>query len=302
MSYYKLGILTTRICNQKCYYCNNYYDYTIKPEIDIDYVLYILNIFNKCGVDNLYIELSGGEPGLLSNLKELIDKILGLKYIKKLDILTNGYIRKYNTSLITDYNNIKYIEHPCLNINDKILNYFYDDITFYNNIYNNVNQLIVMDDLTVTSLINNFNYFKNLKLFNNNIFFKLLTPKKQKLDDDLLVKYKKFFSMIKRTSGLNYHYLCMDELFLYRKHFGEETKRLICSKISSMQYIDLQNKIIGQCSMNVDLCYKADITEENIKKTINGLLFTEEAECCKQCIKYNDKSITKYITKIEKND
>ena len=199
--YYKLGIISTHKCNQTCYYCNNYdinYNSNDIINIDLYYLKYSLDLFNRNGINNLYIEISGGEPGLISNINELIEMLYSLKYIKKIDILSNGLIRKNHSLLLNEYKLLTCIEHPCLNINNKTINYFYDDITFFNNNYDNINQLLVLDEITIDSLINYFDYYKELGLFDtNNIYFKIITPKTSVISEQLRDKYNIFYDKLK---------------------------------------------------------------------------------------------------------
>lgn len=80
----KINISITNDCNQQCYYCNNYdinYNSNDIINIDLDYLKYSLDLFNKNGINNLYIEISGGEPGLISNINELIKTLCSLKNV-----------------------------------------------------------------------------------------------------------------------------------------------------------------------------------------------------------------------------
>lgn len=298
LNYFKLGILTTRKCNQCCYYCNNYNTNSDKTIIDIDYLLWILKIYNNNNINNLYIELSGGEPSLIENISDVIQILHNINYVTKIDILSNGLFRKKYYNLLDYYTNLTCIEHNCLNINNKTINYFYNDITFFNNKYNNVEPLIVLDELTLDSLINNFNYFNNIQLFNNKVDFKILTPKLTDLTDDLLNKYNIFYQLLK-DNYLNYRKIFNDYLFLKRKPSCNINNITACAKVSSMQYIDLENKKLGQCSMNVVENQNVDINEKNIHDAIIGKLFNK-SEYCNKCIKY-DENAYKYLLMRLKN-
>jgi len=293
--YYKLGIISTHKCNQQCYYCNNYdinYNSNDIINIDLDYLKYSLDLFNKNGINNLYIEISGGEPGLISNIHELIEMLYSLKYIKKVDILSNGLIRKNHSLLLNEYKLLTCIEHSCLNINNKTINYFYNDITFFNNKYDNVTQVLVLDEITINSLINYFDYYEELGLFNtNNIYFKIITPKTIIINDELINKYTIFYDKLKDIYKDRTNNIFNDYFFINKKQ--NINIKNVCSKISSMQFIDLDNKKIGQCSMDIDKSEFLDINSNNIIKTIKGLLFNlnDSTNCCNNCIKFNTDSI-----------
>lgn len=293
--YYKLGIISTHKCNQTCYYCNNYdinYNSNDIINIDLDYLKYSLDLFNRNGINNLYIEISGGEPGLISNIHELIEMLYSLKYIKKIDILSNGLIRKNHSLLLNEYKLLTCIEHPCLNINNKTINYFYDDITFFNNNYDNINQLLVLDEITIDSLINYFDYYKELGLFDtNNIYFKIITPKTSVISEQLRDKYNIFYDKLKNIYNTTDSFIFTDYVFINRK-ISNNIKN-VCSKISSMQFIDLDSKKIGLCSMDIDKSEYFDINDSTISKTIKGLLFNlnDSTSCCSNCIKYDTNAI-----------
>ena len=133
------------------------------------------------------------------------------------------------------------IEHPCLNINNKTINYFYDDITFFNNNYDNINQLLLLDEITIDSLINYFDYYKELGLFDtNNIYFKIITPKTSVISEQLRDKYNIFYDKLKNIYNTTDSFIFTDYVFINRK-ISNNIKN-VCSKISSMQFIDLDNK------------------------------------------------------------
>lgn len=184
------------------------------------------------------------------------------------------------------------IEHPCLNINNKTINYFYDDITFFNNNYDNINQLLVLDEITIDSLINYFDYYKELGLFDtNNIYFKIITPKTSVISEQLRDKYNIFYDKLKSVYNSTDSFIFTDYVFINRK-ISNNIKN-VCSKISSMQFIDLDSKKIGLCSMDIDKSEYFDINDSTISKTIKGLLFNlnDSTNCCSNCIKYDTNAI-----------
>lgn len=256
--------------------------------VDIDYLNYILTLYTDMGINNIYIELSGGEPGIVENIDEVVEYLYNKSYIKKIDILSNGLIRKNHSNILNKYNDkVICIEHCLLNIEGTKINYFYDDITFYNNSYDNVNQVLVLDETTTNSLINNFEYYEVQGLFNlSKLWLKLITPKKNKPNDELVNKYTVLYNKIKNKSIFTDY----DNLINYTK---DNTKLInICSKMSLMQFIDLENKVIGQCSMDVELSELHSINKTNIENAVKGKLF-DKTNCCHNCIKCGYKNIEK---------
>ncbi|UCB57988.1 MAG: radical SAM protein [Thermoplasmatales archaeon] len=72
-------------CNLRCSYCDTQYAYDNGTEMDINN---IINEIKKYHCNNVC--LTGGEPLLYSNIKELITKLINNKY--KVSIETNGSI------------------------------------------------------------------------------------------------------------------------------------------------------------------------------------------------------------------
>ena len=65
---FNLEFLLTRKCNQNCYYCNNSTYCNNQVEIDLDYFKYVLNVYYNLGVKNIRIELTVGEPVIITNI------------------------------------------------------------------------------------------------------------------------------------------------------------------------------------------------------------------------------------------
>ena len=61
---YFIELLATRQCNQDCYYCTTKEEMSGYIEVDLDYLKWVLD---QCP-DNLGVEMTGGEIGLLTNI------------------------------------------------------------------------------------------------------------------------------------------------------------------------------------------------------------------------------------------
>lgn len=303
---YNLEFLITKRCNQTCYYCNNakYQSENNLVEIDLDYIDWILKTYKKFGVDKIRIEISGGEPGIIKNFTDLIELFNSKKYITKIFLLSNGLIRKRFGNDIRELIGSKfdaYHEHTALDIDDKNILYFYPELTYYNS-NKDTTHVLVLDDITVNSLLNNFDYFKEHNLYNCNIDFKLLTPKVFYPEDELINKSKEFYNKLKSVkNSINFSDMFAEAInkFISRKLNTKSTS--ICSKISDLQYIDVEDKLIGQCSMQVEQCQKIDITENNIETVLKGLAF-EKNKFCENCYKYNEKLNMFYLERLVRNN
>lgn len=290
ISLFNLGILLTRKCNQRCYYCNHVED-SIYTEVDVDYLQYVLSIYHEYGLNNLHIELSGGEPGIISNIEDVINLLMSLSYVQKITIMSNGTIRKlFDVAKVLLHKFQKpngYQEHCCLEIQDKNILYFDNDITFFNApLY--TESVLVLSEVTLDSLLDNFSYYQSMGLFDCNIHYKCMTPKIEYPSTDIINKTKKFYNMLPSRSMKDTLYLSnieKDNLSLYRN---------ICSKITKYQFIDLEYKNIGQCCLHVKHAPRFNITKENIHLTLQGKLFSLSS-FCQKCYKFDSNCLQYYL-------
>ncbi len=294
---YNLQFLLTRNCNRTCYYCNNFKDST-EVSIDMDYIKWVLTstIYKDM---SLHIELSGGEPGLVTNIVELINTINSLDNVKKISILSNGLMRKkygYMQNLIGP-KLYESIEHLALDIDETNIQWFDPNITFYNQYTgeyrDNEYGVIVLTNKTVDSLIKNFNFFDRTDLFVNKIFFKKLTPKTISLDKEIEKKYNIFYNLLNNTENINYLTANLAESEKINRSEYEIQKYNLCAKYSNLQFIDLESKEIGMCSMQVEQSTRFKIKDESMFiSAVDGKLFEYndfcKNECKKQCIRIDD--------------
>ncbi len=294
-----IEFLLTRKCNQECYYCNNSTYCNNQIEVDLDYFKYVLSLYYKLGIKSIRLKLSGGEPGIVSNIEDLVELSNNLDYVKRIFILSNGTLRKRFNSIQTLIGGKfdEYHEHAALDISNKDILYFDRDITFFNSDDYTLNTLI-LTDITLNSLLNNFDYFSELGLFNRNMDFKLLTPKVSPLNTNTLNLTKVFYKRLLTVKDLSKDILTYSsKSFSFIDRCIDPVKVSICAMVSGLQYIDLENRKIGQCSAQVKQSQRYDITEDNIKKALQGDLFTVN-DFCKKCIKYADLEYHYVLRKI----
>lgn len=294
---FNLEFLVTRRCNQNCYYCNNSTFYDIRKnnliDLDIDYMKWVCDIYYDLGIRNIRIELSGGEPGLIKNFEDMIAMLNNLNYVRGIFILSNGLLRQR-------FQNIKdmignkfkgYEEHSALDINGKNILYFNDSITYFNS-DSYVIHVLILNDITLDSLLNNFDYFKDIGLFERNIDFKILTPKVGYPSKELFDKTELFYNKLNNLaeiSNITLNYSKINKKYIYYETNTKYTD--ICAKISKFQFIDIENREIGQCSMQVAQSARYPVTPDTIKNAITGKLFVKNS-FCENCYKY-DKNISK---------
>lgn len=281
MNFFNLGILLTRQCNQHCYYCDNYNINSKFAYIDIDYLEWILEKYASV-VSKMHIELSGGEPGIITNIEQVFHLLMRKSYIHKVTVLSNGMIRKLNYNLKDIFKDKfrEYIEHFCLEIQDKNIKFFYPELPFYDIREDWVSFVLVLSKTTLNSLLNNLDYF--VPMYKLPICWKSITPKTSYPTEEYLNKLDKFYNYLS-----NIHVYKTDRLLLEKgKLVLSPTMYKTCAKISINQFLDLENKKIGMCSMQVSQSTTYDITETNIVKAINGSLFTANT-FCENCYKFN---------------
>lgn len=282
MRYYNVVIFPTLQCNQTCYYCHNYKSYLQKIYFDLDYFNEILNIYKENNIQNMSIEISGGEPGLIENFLDIISFLENKEFVKQVILLSNGLIRKkYDIEKI--YNILKttsfiYEEHTALDLNNKEIEYFYSDIKYTSNKL--INHLIILTPKTMDSLINNFDfYFENI-LSKYNISLRLYTPKFEKDFNNYDNYINDIYKLNTLLSDKNYKTI---DISLYKKNDLYQ----YCAKVSPYHYINFQNNTIGLCSMQVNTSTEYLVNKENIKKVVNMRLFKAN-EYCKKCLRSFD--------------
>jgi len=277
MKVYNIGILLTRQCNQHCYYCDVYKPYENKQiEVDLDYVQYVISLY---GDIPLHIEISGGEPGLIINLVDIITSLLSKRNVIKMSLLSNGLCRnKYNIPELFGKKLNYYQEHSMLDIVNTDCLYFEPE----NEILEDwMEQIIVLTDTTLNSLLNNFDYFESIDFFKPNRYFKSITPKKETLKADI-DKLMLFFNKIKQYNTL-YLYGEMSQ------YLPRADTRQLCAQYSYNPFIDIDAKKLRHCSMQVDRSVSYDITSENIQLSLKGKLFSYKSYCS-VCYKYSANS------------
>jgi len=287
-----------RYCNQNCYYCNNSdcvsndFEYVV----DLDYLNWILEIYNKFNVKDIKIEISGGEPALIKNIYELVELLNTKSYITQIYILSNGLLRKKvgNVKAFIGNKYHDYHEHNVLDIVDKDIIQFYNDINIYDK-KDYGTYAVILTETTLKSLLDNFDYFKDTKLFEQPIHFKFLTPKTYYPSQETLEDTKRFYRKLLALDNLTFisRYVATERLAQLEETINLN-KTTLCAKISRYQFIDMQNKTIGLCSKQVYQSPAFAITEDDIKKALDGTLFTPN-DFCDKC--YASADMSEYYIK-----
>lgn len=259
---FNIELILTRQCNQTCYYCN-LFDNSVNPslEIDLDFIKYCYDLHNT----DLKIEFCGGEPGLISNLDDLYKITYNHPNVKEIQVMSNGLVRKKGFDWL---DKIIYCEHLIFDIDGKNIVKFYD-MDFCKDI-----NVVVTTEKTITSLLNNFEYFQQFGLFQKNFWYKLMNPKKISITG-FEEKLKTFFKKINDKHSYN-----MVEGFL--KNIDYSYQKRLCSINPPHPTIDLETNEYCHCGTYLMKCKRYNISSEIIRRNMICELFEYE-DYCKSC-------------------
>ncbi len=263
-----ISLLLNKQCDAKCSYCDVWSSSRGLLKVDLDFLKEILDNIpgNSC------VEISGGEPGLITNIGEVVNIIKLHRNTKKITINSNGLIRKQYPELLPlfDMYNEHYIEY----IDGTKIKTFQQLEPYSAENYTNI---IVPTNQTLNSLINNFEVFKNHGIFKCRYFFKTYVEKTkfQKYDYDLISKFTSTYSHLDTTSLSN------------DVNKNSYIMRQKCAKLSSNIFVDFETKEIGHCCVCVTKSKRIDYSINNLKDCLSGKQLNTVGEYCNSCIVYD---------------
>jgi len=278
-----IELFLTDFCNRNCWYCHikniNRYQYI---ELDIDYLNEVIHYF---GDTPLFVHLSGGEPGLISNLYDIIINISKRENIKKYQIMTNGLLR-YNKSPVLDYlirdkKCVGYNEHLIIDIDDTgnyIKQYNMDFANFIK--YKNI---IVLTPKFLEKI--SYKEIQQLKTFST---FKPMISSEYPIE-----KYLLFY---KKLSNISDGYLSH---IIKSNNKINLSSRIYCGRYPHNPGINLIKKTIVHCILQHKHSIEYLITKDNINKLLKGQLFTPQDYCMSCKFADIDKDKPKHILKAQ---
>jgi len=235
--YLTVDFYLTKSCNKSCHYCTAWTLEMRNLTVDMDFLRETLEYLSPY---KTRICLLGGEPGLIKNLKEVIDEIK--KYPNFIiQVLSNSLVRKFYPWVLEDPD-IIYMEHLVLDFYEdrieKLGNY---DFIEENN-KNNYNLIIETP-----------NYFKYREKYSLSVL------------DHKNTEFKEYNS---RSPSFEF------------KEKAPEIDRKICAKFPLVPVFDFEIKKIRHCSRKViNGSREFDVTRENIDKMMTYRLFKFEKYC-----------------------
>lgn len=271
----KIGVLLTTQCNMSCWYCDHkkLNAINMNQEIDVPYLTHVLSMFPK----HLHVELSGGEPGIIANLLEVIDEISDLPNVDSIDVLSNGlaYMR-YGSDLFKNSKLKSYREH-----------WFGGE---FKNPHSKYEQVVVLSEDNLEHFFLKIGmFYKDSPISDKRIEFKVFTPKVCYLDDGYFKKCVDFYNYIRYylTNPITLEHIDTQLKFIQqRESLGINSP---CYLLPKNVFINLETKSLHQCSMVVTESMESaySLSQSNIDLLVKGKLFTSPMPSCSKCYKYD---------------
>jgi len=247
-NYLAIDFFLSMSCNKNCHYCTSYTLEMRNLTVDMNFLRKTLDYLKDYKVR---ICLLGGEPGLIKNLRDVINEIK--KYPNFVcSVLSNSFIRKKYPDILED-DEILYVEHLILD--------FYED---------------------KIEKLGNYDFFEQNNKNNYNVVVK--TPNYFKYKNNFPNEIKKLEhanTMWKEFNGRSP---------IFNKEIqAAEIDRKMCAAFPMVPVIDFEKKHIVHCSKkfanNDKLSKIFELTKENIDKMMTFKLFKYE-NYCKTCTEY----------------
>lgn len=270
-----LEFILSHNCNQNCCYC--VYPKQDKSHmkaftINLSLLKNCLDVFKRFKIP-MFVEFSGGEPGLATNLDDAINLVYSYKNLIKFQLLSNGLVRLKRD--IPRRPGFFYNEHLIYDADDNKLIKFYDiDYIKYQR------NVIILTDNILKYLLERPEQIKYFSSFSE---FKIINPK----IDSIKIE--------NQLSELQY-FIKMYHSFIYQKKpevLFESVKnpskfdeiRVQCSNDFESSAIDLEHEEIVQCSTMIRKSNKKPISERNLLKLYYKKLFNSSSlePFCNNC-------------------
>jgi organic radical activating enzyme len=284
MDLFYLQIITTRACNQKCYYCNTFEDET-EITVDIDFLNHLLDN----SPENLGIELTGGEIGLVNNIDDVFKTLYSHHNVKHIIVLSNGLIRKRGVDWL---DKVDYWEHLIYEIDGLNVMKFYPELSL-EPISKTHKFIVVTTENTTKSLIQNFEFYEKNGFLQSHFFYKLMNMKTHTIKnylDEIKILYSKLND--------EFH-ISMIDGFINKNNI---VKKLWCSKNSPNIFIDLETRKLGHCAVSISKTKTIEYSDKNFISLFKGELFDNYDECCRQCYVFDNGIDKKEYIKNCKNE
>lgn len=239
--YLAVDFYLSKSCNRSCHYCTAWTKEMRHLTVDMDFLKYTLDCFSP---HKTRICLLGGEPGLIKNLREVVDEIRKHENFV-VQVLSNSLVRSRHPWVLEDPE-IFYLEHLVLD--------FYEDRI---------------------EKLGNYDFLEENDLNNHNLIIK--TPNYFKYRD----KYD--LSSLDHANTEFKAYNSRSPNFSAEAQ-APEMERRICAKFPMVPVVDFEIQKIRHCSRKViDGSRQFEINHANVREMMNFNLFEYE-DYCKVCM------------------
>ncbi len=273
---YFIELMLTRKCNASCYYCTTQCE--DKTEVDLDYLKWALD---QCP-ENLGVDLTGGEIGLVYNLDEIYHTVKNHPHVKHITVQSNGLVRRRGFDWLDE---VEYWEHLVFEIRGKQIIKFYNDL----NLGGDHKYIIITTPTTTKSLLDYWKYHKDMGMFRDNFYYKLMNHKSPQ---GIMTYYEQLADLYTRLERPH------ERRMLLTKKLPRflANEREFCMLVSPNPFIDIQRKELGHCAINVNRSLRYEFNKENLERIINGDVDT--AFYCAECHSFDDgRSRGKYANR-----
>ena len=273
-----IGFILTYRCDKACNYCklpNVQYD----PDgVQLRFLERVLEDLPK----PMRVEISGGEPGMVSNIDDVLNIIDSSDKILHIDILSNGRIRNY-----TKLNQLKKLDRYKEHVNVEDIGKNYDEKL-------PLEYIVVLEDKIMNMDITPYLSYP--------VEWKFITPKVEYPTDEYVEKainfYKQFDPAKTHPFTINKNKYHLEKtIHQYMLRNKAHVERACCAHLPERMFIEFPTKTIGHCSMNVCESSKQPYSKQTLWKALSGLVFSKESHCA-NCYKYNVQYTREHLFKI----
>jgi len=259
--YRTIDFFLSMSCNRSCHYCTTYTLEQRNLTVDMEFLSRVLDYLKDYHVK---INILGGEPALIKNLREVIQEIK--KHDKFIcSVLSNSYIRKRYPEILED---------PTIHYNEHLVLDFYEDRI---------------------EKLGNFDFLPQNDKNNYNVVIK--TPnyvKYRRNFPEEIARLNHKNTMFKEYNSRSPEFDVITQ--------SPKIDRKLCSKFPQVPVIDFENQNLRHCSKRTLDSRTFKITKENIDKMMQFKLFQYESYCDNCCENISNFSFEKYAEIIETHE
>jgi hypothetical protein len=182
--------------------------------------------------------------------------------------LSNGLLRMNGVDWL---DKVQYFEHLVYDIEGKSIKKFYP-LDFIDK------TVIVSTEKTVKSILDNFEYFKEIGLFTDKFFIKIMNQKTHSI-----IPFLKDISLLYHKLKDKYHI----DMIRSISNSAYDNKRMCCMRNPPHSFIDFEKKQLGHCAIFFDRSKTVDFSKESLNKLLVCDLF-KDCDYCFNCYNFDN--------------